>query len=169
MGIVANEDAALSEYESYCRNILVQLRRVPKGGKVEQDHMRNRQMVVFWLIANSDAVKVHKRNGKTYYRVQNVAEFREGCGRLLGEVMRIKATGDFVAGKRLVDTYGTKVDPTLHQEVLARLEPLNIPSAVGFVQPELRLVKNDVGEVQDVRVHYPLSLEDQMLGWSGRR
>ncbi len=169
MGIVAHEDAALSEYEGYCRNIPVQLRRVPKGRKLEQDHMRNRQMVVFWLIANSDAVKVEKRDGKTYYRVKGVAEFREGCGRLLGEVMRIKATGDFKAGKRLVDIYGTKVDPTLHQEVLTRLEPLNIPSAVGFVQPELRLVKNAAGEVKDVEVHYPLSLEDQMLRWSGRR
>ena len=80
--------------------------------------------------------------------------------------MRIKATGDFKAGKKLVVTHGTKVDPTLHQEVLDRLAPLNIPSAAGFVQPQLRLVKNDMGRVTDVTVHYPMSLEDQMLGWS---
>jgi dipeptidyl-peptidase-3 len=131
--------------------------------------MRNRQMVVFWLIANSDAVSVEKRGGKTYYRVQSVEAFREGCGRLLAEVMRIKASGDFKAGKQLVNTYGTRVDPALHEEVLARIEPLQIPSAVGFVQPELRLVKDEAGKVTDVTVHYPTSLEDQMLRWSGRR
>ncbi|MHC4854603.1 MAG: dipeptidyl-peptidase 3 family protein, partial [Planctomycetota bacterium] len=169
MGIVPNEAAALARYEAYCRNILLQLRRVPMGAKLEQDHMRNRQMVVHWLIDNSDAVKVVKRAGKTYYRVQGVAKFRAGCARLLAAVMGIKATGDFKAGKSLVDTYGTKVDRALHQEVLARLEPLNIPSAIGFVQPELRLVEDPSGEIVDVHVHYPLSLEDQMLRWSGRK
>lgn len=169
MGIVAHEDAVLAEYEAYCRNILVQLRRVPAGGKLEQDHMRNRQMVVHWLIGNTDAVKVEKRDGKTYYRVTGVKSFRDGCGKLLAEVMRIKATGDFKAGKKLVDTYGTKVDPKLHEEVLARLQPLDIPSAVGFVQPELRLVTDKDNNITDVKVHYPLSLEDQMLRWSGRK
>jgi len=169
MGIVPNEAAALAEYEGYCRNILVQLRRVPKGSKLEQDHMRNRQMVVHWLIANTKAVTVRERDGKTYYRVKSVKTFREGCGQLLAEVMRIKATGDFKAGKRLVDTYGTKVDKTLHQEVLDRLQPLEIPSAVGFVQPELKLVTDPQGNISDVKVHYPLSLADQMLRWSGSK
>lgn len=168
MGILPDPEAALAEYESYARNALVQLRRVELGGQIEEDHMRNRQMVIHWLIAKTDAIAVEERDGKTYYRVTSVAAFRQGCGTLLAEVMRIKATGDFAAGRDLVENYGTKVDPTLHREVLERIASLHLPSATGFVQPELRPVRDAVGEIIDVEVHYPQDLAVQMLGWSGR-
>ncbi|MEM7203598.1 MAG: prolyl oligopeptidase family serine peptidase [Planctomycetota bacterium] len=169
MGIVPHPDVALAEYEGYARNGLVQLRRVAIGDRIEEDHMRNRQMVVHWLIANTDAIAVEKRAGKTFYRVTSAAAFRKGCGTLLAEVMRIKATGDFEAGKKLVETYGTNVDRALHEEVLARIAALDLPSATGFVQPELRLVHDDQGGVVDVEVHYPMDLAAQMLRFSGRR
>lgn len=169
MGIIPNADAALAEYEGYARNALLQLRRVPRGGKVEEDHMRNRQLIVHWLIANTDAVKVEKRDGKTFYRVTSAAAFRAGSAKLLAEVMRIKATGDFKAGKRLVDTYGTKVDPELHEEVLGRLESLDLVSSSGFVMPELRVTRGSDGEISEVTVHYPMDLAGQMLRFSGKR
>jgi dipeptidyl-peptidase-3 len=169
MGIIPNADAALAEYEGYARNALLQLRRVPVGGKVEEDHMRNRQLIVHWMIANSDAVKVEKRDGKTFYRVTSAAGFRAASATLLAEIMRIKATGDFKAGKHLVDTYGTKVDPVLHQEVLGRLKSLNLVSSSGFVMPELQLVRGSDGVVSDVTVHYPMDLAAQMLRFSGKR
>src|SRR5690606_26945738 len=145
------------------------LRRVPRGGRIEEDHMRNRQLIVFWLMANTDAVTAVQRDGKTYYRVKDVASFREGCGRLLAEVMRIKATGDFQAGKELIETHGIRVDPVLHEEVLRRIEGLNLPSVTGFVQPELRPIRDAEGNVVDAEVWYPRDLADQMLRWSGRR
>jgi dipeptidyl-peptidase-3 len=101
--------------------------------------------------------------------VTSIAAFREGCGRLLGEVMRIKATGDFKAGKALVETYGTKVDPALRRQVVERLAALKLPSVTGFVQPELRPVKSAAGEIVDVEVWYPCDLADQMLRWSKRK
>lgn len=169
LGLVPDADAVLAKYESYARNALVQLRRVPKGGRLEEDHMRNRQLVVHWLVANDGGVQVERREGKTYYVVTSAEAFRAGCGRLLAEVMRIKAEGDFAGGKALVETYGTKVDPQLHQEVLQRLEGLGLPSVTGFVQPELRLVRGAGGKVVDVVVEYPNDLAAQMLRWSGRR
>ncbi|GAB4151823.1 MAG: dihydrofolate reductase [Planctomycetota bacterium] len=167
MGLVPNQDAALAKYEAYARNALIQLRRIPEGGKIEEDHMRNRQMIVHWLIRHGGGVKVERRDGKTYYRVSSAEAFREGCGRLLAEVMRIKATGDAAAGRALVENYGTKVDPALRAEVLERLRTLNLPSVTGFVQPELDLVRGDDGKIADVRVRYPCDLAAQMLRWSG--
>ena len=142
---------------------------MPPGGKVEEDHMRNRQLIVHWLIAHTDAVKVEKRDGKTFYRVTGAEAFRAGSARLLAEIMRIKATGDFKAGKLLVDTYGTKVDPGLHKEVLQRMKALDLVSSSGFVMPELHLVKGADGEVSDVTVHYPMDLATQMLRFSGKQ
>ena len=169
MGLVPDDDAVLAKYEAYARNALVQLRRVPEGGKIEEDHMRNRQLVVHWLIGNGGGVAVQQRDGKTYYTVTSIAAFREGCGRLLAEVMRIKATGDFKAGKTLVETYGTKVDPALRRQVVERLAVLKLPSVTGFVQPELRPVRNAAGDIVDVEVWYPCDLAGQMLRWSGRK
>jgi dipeptidyl-peptidase-3 len=168
MGLVPGDDAVLAKYEAYARNALLQLRRVPAGGKIEEDHMRNRQLIVHWLLQDG-GVRRAQRDGKTFYVVESIETFRQGCGRLLAEVMRIKAEGDFAAGKALVESYGTKVDPALHQEVLARIAGLGLPSVTGFVQPELRLVFDPDGEVRDVVVEYPCDLADQMLRWSGRR
>ena len=43
-----------AEYEAYARNALVQLRRVREGTQIEEDHMRNRQMIVRWLMAQHE-------------------------------------------------------------------------------------------------------------------
>ena len=51
----------------YARNALVQLRRVRKGTQIEEDHMRNRQMIIHWLMANTKAIESAQRDGKTYY------------------------------------------------------------------------------------------------------
>ena len=47
----------LAEYEGYARNALVQLRRVREGTQLEEDHMRNRQAIVHWLMANTTAIE----------------------------------------------------------------------------------------------------------------
>jgi len=158
-----------AEYEAYARNALVQLRRIREGTTIEEDHMRNRQMIVHWLIANTKAIDVRQRDGKTYYVMVDAAAFHEGVGRLLGEVQRVKSTGDYAAAKAMFETYGIHFDPSLRDEVVARVEKLNLPSYTGFVQPDLSLVHDASGDIVDVAISYPLSLEDQMLRWSAAR
>jgi len=155
-----------AEYEAYARNALVQLRRIREGTTIEEDHMRNRQMIVHWLIANTTAIDVRQRDGKTYYVMVDAAAFHEGVGRLLGEVQRVKSTGDYAAAKAMFEAHGIHFDPSLRDEVVARVEKLNLPSYTGFVQPDLSLVHDASGDIVDVAISYPLSLEDQMLRWS---
>ena len=169
MGLVPNDDAVLAAYEDYARNALLQLRRVAIGQRLEEDHMRNRQLVVLWLLDNDGGVHVEKKGGKTYYVVDSIEKFRNKCGELLAEIMRIKAVGDFKAGKELVEKYGIKIDPALHREVMDRIAELDLPSVTGFVQPELRLIKDADGDVTDVEVIHCQDLAGQMLRWSGRR
>ena len=69
IGLVPAADQASivrAEYEAYARNALVQLRRVREGTSLEEDHMRNRQAIVRWLMANTSAVEARTRDGKTY-------------------------------------------------------------------------------------------------------
>ena len=61
-----HRDIVLAEYEGYARNAIVQLRRVREGSTLEEDHMRNRQAIVHWLMAHTTAIERRVREGKTY-------------------------------------------------------------------------------------------------------
>jgi dipeptidyl-peptidase-3 len=165
----SQQDIVLAEYEGYTRNALVQLRRIREGTQIEEDHMRNRQMIVRWLMANTKAIETRERDGKTFYVMVDAKAFREGVGRLLAETQRIKAQGDYQAAKALLDTYGVTFDPKLRDEVVARVVKLNLPSYSGFVMPKLSPVTGPDGAVTDVTISYPMDLTAQMLEYSGKR
>ena len=166
----ADQDSLVrAEYESYTRNALVQLRRVREGTQIEEDHMRNRQMIVRWLMANTKAIEQRTRDGKTYLVMVDPQAFREGAGRLLAEVQRIKAEGDYAAAKKLFDTHGVHFDPKLRDEVVARVDALNLPSYGGFVMPKLTPVTGADGTITDVKISYPMDLTAQMLEYSGAK
>jgi dipeptidyl-peptidase-3 len=161
-----HDEIVRAEYEGYTRNALVQLRRVREGTSIEEDHMRNRQMIVHWLMANTSAIDVRTRDGKTYYVMTDTQAFREGVGRLLAEIQRIKAEGDYAAAKEMFDTYGVHFDPQLRDEVVARVEKLQAPSYTGFVMPKLEAVTDTSGEIVDIAISYPQDLASQMLEYS---
>ena len=131
--------------------------------------MRNRHMIVEWLRANTKAIETRHRDGKTYYVVVDVIALREGVGRLLAAVQRIKAEGDYDAAKALFDTYGVHFDPALRDEIVERVDRLKMPSYTGFVQPRLEAVRDAAGAITAVHISYPLDLTAQMLEYSGRR
>jgi dipeptidyl-peptidase-3 len=171
LGLVNSKDHKEVEratYESYTRGVLAQLRRIRIGDKLEEDHMRNRQMIVYWLMDNTNSIEVKHRDRKTYYVIVDVAEWRKGVGELLTEVQRIKSEGDREAAEPLFEKYGIRFDPKLRDEVVARYEKLDRPSYTGFVMPTLTTVLDEDGNITDVHVSYPVDLETQMLGWSGR-
>ena len=169
LGIVPGDhhhEIVATEYEYYVRNALVQLRRVREGTQIEEDHMRNRQMIVNWLLAHTSAVEVRRRDGNTYYVMVNATAFREGVGRLLAEVQRIKGEGAAAAARDLFETYGVHFDPALRDEIVGRVDRLQLPSYTGFVMPRLETRRDDAGAIVDVEISYPCDLETQMLEYS---
>jgi len=155
-----------TEYEAYARNALVQLRRVRVGAQLEEDHMRNRQAIAHWLLANTKAIDVRRRNGKTFFVLSDSDAFRSGVARLLAEVQRIKSEGDYAAARELFETYGVHFDPDLRDEVVARVDHLKLPSYTGFVMPKLAPITDDSGAIIDVKISYPCDLTAQMLEYS---
>ena len=175
LGVCPDPRAAqLTEYEGYTRNALTQLNRMKKGDQLEEDHMRNRQLVVRWLMKNTKAIEVREKNDpamgtKTFYSVVDQDAWHAGACALLKEVQRIKSEGDYPAAKQLFDDYGIKFDPKLRDQIVARFKAQNLPAYTGFVQPELTPVRDADGNITDVKIGYPCDLEAQMLRWSGRR
>jgi dipeptidyl-peptidase-3 len=172
LGIVPaadHEEVVRAEYEAYTRNALVQLRRIREGMQIEEDHMRNRQMIVRWLMANTAAIEQRTRDGRSYLVMVDAAAFREGVGRLLAEVQRIKSEGDYAAARALFESYGVHVEAALRDEVVRRVDALNLPSYSGFVMPRLTAVTGADGAITDVTISYPMDLTAQMLEYSGVR
>ncbi len=168
IGAVTGEEIARTMYEKEVRNAaLVQLQRVPKGqDMLEEDHMKNRQLIVHWLMRNASCIERTARDGKIFFRITDIAAMREGVGRLLAEVMRIKAEGDYQAAKALIDEYGLAIDTALRDEVLRRMEHLDRAVYTGFVMPRLVPVTGADGSIEDVTVAYPCDLAAQMLEYS---
>ncbi|MDP7573151.1 MAG: peptidase M49, partial [Myxococcota bacterium] len=164
----AHEDIIRAEYESYTRNALLQLRRVREGTQIAEDHMRNRQMIVHWMMANTDAIEKRTRDGKTFYVMVDWRAFRDGVATLLAEVQEIKSEGNYDAARTLFDTYGIHFDPVLRDEVVARVDAIGLASYSGFVQPRLEPVLDSSGAITDVAISYPQDLTAQMLEYSGK-
>jgi dipeptidyl-peptidase-3 len=171
-----HDEIVLAEYEAYVRNALVQLRRVREGTQLEEDHMRNRQAIVHWLMAHTAAIEIRTRPApaaaderNTFYVVVDVNAFRDGVARLLAEVQRIKSEGDYEAARALFETYGVHFDAALRDEIVARVDRLKLPSYTGFVMPKLQATYDDNGSLTDVTISYPCDLTTQMLEFSAER
>ncbi|MDY4688521.1 MAG: dihydrofolate reductase, partial [Sodaliphilus sp.] len=113
-----------------------------------------------------NVIEYVKRNGKTFVRINDYEKLHKLFGKLLAEIQRIKSEGDFEAGRDLVETYGVKVDPAIHKEILARYEKLNIAPYKGFVNPVFTLVKDNNGNITDVKISYEEGYIQQMLRYS---
>ena len=166
LGVIPSLDVAKSEYCNYIRNgLMVQLTRVKLGNNLEESHMRNRQLIASWVYEKGKEANVIERvnrEGKTYFTIRDYEALRMLFGRLLAEVQRVKSEGDFEGARDLIENYGVRVDPVLHQEVLERYQKLNVAPYAGFVNPKYRLVEKE-GSVVDVEIEYPTDFLTQML------
>ena len=170
LGLVPDQEAYKAEYYKYMMNgLMTQLVRIAKGKDVEEAHMRNRQLIARWTYEHGQrdkVVEIVRREGKSYVVINDYRRLRELFAQLLAEIQRIKSEGDFQAAKQLVENYGVKIDPQLHEEILERYKKLNLAPYKGFVNPVMRLVKNAQGEVTDVTLDYTEGYAAQMLRYS---
>ena len=170
LGLLDNKDAYKAEYYKYMLNgMMTQLMRIEPGKDVEEAHMRNRKLIAEWAYEmgkKDNVVELAKIDGKTFIKINDYKKLREIFGKQLAEIQRIKSEGDYEAGRVLVEKYAVKVDSQLHQEVLNRYSTLSIAPYRGFVNPIYSLVKDDKGEIIDVKITYGEGYIDQMLRYS---
>jgi dipeptidyl-peptidase-3 len=168
IGLMDNKEAGYAEYDNYINNgLMLQLRRILPGDDIEEDHMRNRQLVASWAFEKGIEENVVERkfiNGKTYFIINDYDRLRGYFGELLIEIQRIKSEGDFEAGRSLVENYGVKVDQEIHEEVLRRSKPLNLAAYSGFVNPKMTPIIND-DSIVDIKIAYQKDFIGQMLDY----
>lgn len=162
IGVISNTDGvAKAMYYSSAKAPLTQLSSNRKGDTLEEDHQRDRQMIVEYIMDKvPGSIERVQKNGKTYMHVTDFQKMRQGVGMLLAELMRIKGEGDYEAIKALVNTYGVHFDPKLRDEVVARYVKLDIPTYWHGINAEL----SKKGET--ITMTYPRDFRRQRLGYA---
>jgi dipeptidyl-peptidase-3 len=167
LGLISNqEEVAKAMYDATATVVLMQLHRIPKGDAIEEDHDRDRQLIINFIRDRfPGAIEQFDRNGRTYIQVRDYNKMHQGVGTLLAELMRIKAEGDFAAIKTLVDKYGVHFDPALRDQVIARYQKLGLPAHWAGINSQLSAQFGLDGKIQAVNFSYPNSVEQQYLAY----
>lgn len=171
LGIVPDAEAYKAQYYHQLLNgALTQLVRIEPGKQIEEAHMRNRAINARWVLAHCNLeqpeAEIIEQDGKHYLRINDYEGVRALFGQLLAITQDIVSTGNYEAACQLVEEYGVAVDSALHQELLARYEPLNIPPYKGFVNPIYTAHFDDKGEITDVTLDYTEGYTEQHLRYS---
>lgn len=169
-GLLPDAEAYKAQYYQYLMNgFMTQLTRIQPGKNIEQAHMRNRQLIASWVFEKGKAenvVELKEKDGKKFIVINDYAKLRGLFGQLLAEIQRIKSTGDFAAGRDLVEKYAVKVNQDIHKEVLERYAKLKIAPYSGFVNPVYTLLTDKKGNVKDVQISYEEGYIRQHLRYS---
>ena len=164
LGLVSDKQVAMEAYDSYIRNgLLSQLTRIQLGKDLTESHMQARKLISSYALENSDCIERVYQNNKTYFAIKDYEKLQKVFGNLLAIIQDIKSTGNYAKGKELVETYGVKIDPLLHKQVLERYQKLNLKPYGGFVNVDIVPMRNSAGEVIDYSLEYPESFLEQML------
>lgn len=170
LGLLPDKEAYKTAYYQYIMNgLMTQLTRVQLGKNIEQAHMRNRQLIAAWAYEKGkpdNVIELKVKDGKTYVVVNDYEKLRLLFGQLLAEIQRVKSTGDVEGAKLLIENYAVKINPEIHKEVLARYKELNIAPYKGFVNPVYDLIKDEAGNITDVKVSYDENYVQQNLRYS---
>ncbi|MCQ2343179.1 MAG: dipeptidyl peptidase 3 [Paludibacteraceae bacterium] len=155
-------------YQQMMNGLMTQLVRIEPGKDIEEAHMRNRQLIAAWVYDHCEhnEMEIIEREGKHYLQINDYEGVRRIVGDMLAEIQRVTSEGDYAAAKALVETYAVKVDPELHQEMLARYAELHLAPYKGFVNPVYTPVTNRDGEITDVTIDYTEGYIEQHLRYS---
>jgi dipeptidyl-peptidase-3 len=164
LGLIGDQqEVAEAMYDMAATTVITQLRNVPTGDTLEEDHARDRQLIVNYIMDKSGGIERFQRNGKTYVQVTDYDKMRQGVGALLAELMRIKAEGDYDSIKALVDRYGVHFDPALRDEIVARFAKLDIPNYWAAINSRLTARFDKQGAIETVEISYPSDPMSQYL------
>jgi len=166
LGVISSPDVAKAMYYNAVRVGLTQLQRIPKGDTIEEDHQRNRQLIVNYIMEKTGAIQKIERSGKTYLLLKDFDKMHQGVGLLLAELMRMKAEGDYPGLKALIDKYGVHFDPALRDQVVARYQRLDVPAYWAGINADLTAHFDGSGKVTSVAISYPHDFVKQQLGYA---
>jgi dipeptidyl-peptidase III len=164
--LVSSPEVGKAMYYNAVRVALTQLNRIPNGDTIEEDHQRNRQLIVNYVMDKTSAIEKVERGGKTYLVLKDFDKMHQGVGMLEAELMRIKAEGDYAAIKALVDKYAVHFDPKLRDQVVTRYQKLDLPRYWCGINSLLTPSFDAAGKLTAVKLSYPRDYVKPQLSYA---
>ncbi len=166
IGAMPDMEVAKAAYDGEARAALVQLREVPTGDTIEEDHRRGSQLIVNFIREKTGAIEPVERGGKTYMVVKDYDKMHQGVGMLLAELMRIKAEGDYDGAKALITQYGIRFNKDWRDQIVARYKKLDLPIYWAGINPDLIPHYAAGGRIDGVDIRYPRDIIKQQLRYA---
>jgi dipeptidyl-peptidase-3 len=166
IGAMPNFEVAKAAYDGEARASLAQLREVPTGDTIEEDHRRGTQLIINYIRDKTGALEPMEREGKIYIVVKDYEKMRQGVGMLLAELMRIKAEGDYEAAKTLITRYGIHFNTAWRDQVVERYKKLDLPIFWAGINPDLLPQFGPNGKIVDVKIAYPQNFVRQQIRYT---
>lgn len=149
-------------------HFLTHLASVPQGDVAEEDHLRAALVVQGWQTERG-ALRILQRGPSRYAQVLDRGRWREGLAALLEILQAAKSTGDRKAIEELVEKYGTRFDPSLRDEVVARMRRLGLPARIATLPPVLEPVRDAGGAVVDATARPARGVDDVIEAFARAR
>ena len=168
MGAIARggTEVAKAAYDGEARSALVELREVPTGDTIEEDHRRGTQLIVNFIRDKTGGIESRERDGKVYLVVKDYDQMRKGVGMLLAELMRIKAEGDYDAAKALITQYGIHFNTAWRDQVVERYRKLDLPTYWVGINADLIPHFGAGSRIVGVEIKYPCDIVKQQLRYA---
>ena len=167
LGLITNQDeVAKAMYDGAARAVLTQLRRIPKGSTIEEDHQRDRALIANYIMDKTGAIEQIKRDGKTLHPGDRLSQDARRRRTAAGGADADQGEGDHAAIKALVDKYGVHFDPVVRDEVVARFKALNLPTYWAGVNTRLTATVAPDGKATSVEMSYPRDPVRQYLEYA---
>ncbi|MGV8141279.1 MAG: hypothetical protein ACP5NW_02450, partial [Candidatus Woesearchaeota archaeon] len=135
-----------------------------KEDMIHEDHERATSLIVRYVLEKGSCA-FYRKNNKTYVKILDYKMMRKHVGELLSEIMRIKAEGDYNAGKTLIEKYGIYFDLKLRDEIVKRSKKINYPNNHAYVMYYPELVYNNSKEITGVKLIPYKSILEQAKHW----
>lgn len=146
------------------------LQQPDSATEITGDHARANATITNYVIDAGGAKIVeeafeHEGNEYTVIALEviDMKKAMQATEKLLAEVQRIKSTGDGLAAKKLIDTYGVHIKNMAHFKQLRTNNKLVVGDLKCKVEiyPHLEPVLNDAGSIIDIQSTWPKNIFEQ--------
>lgn len=157
LGLLPDMEAYKAEYAKFIVNgLYLQLSRLPVDAtSIEESHMKDRKLICeqvkYYNEHIQKCLEFINDSGRIFVNITDYEALRKCFGEILRKVQELTSTGDYSGAQFFVEM-STKLNQKELRQIKERYDKLDLPPFKIFVNPEYIEVKDDRGNVIDVKL-----------------
>ena len=138
---------------------------LPEGDRIESDRARAVQLQIWWFQSKGALIE-RRSGGRRYFSASDDTRFREAAQELDALLRDIGKSANAARLEELLSAHATRADPSLRDEISARLRAAGVPRRIALLPPRIEAIVQD-GKPVDARAVPIEDLDAEILrDWS---